>query len=103
MLAVACFRLVLSASLFLLAVNAQTPRYNQEVIDAIQNRDIQMLQTRSEDNRTAITQVLQEQAQLRSAMDRFVGIGIGFGATLTLLQIAQLAFQVKRSRLSDRN
>ena len=98
MILLSSLKLGLAAALFIVCLNAQGPRYSQETVDAIQNQAISLLKGRADENRTNINSILQEQAALRSSMERFVGIGIGFGATLTLLQIAQLIQTRKNQR-----
>ncbi len=92
----------LSLSLFILALNAQSLRVSQETMDAIQNQEIQMLKARADDSRIAVDKLIQEQLSMRSAMDRFTGIGIGFGATLTVLQLAQLIMQIQKRVSANR-
>ncbi len=91
-----CMKFSLSLGLFLLALNAQIPRFSQETLDAIQDQEISMLKTRMDESRLAIDKLLQEQLSMRSSMDRFTGSVIGFGATLTLLQALQLVIQVRK-------
>ncbi|HTK86992.1 MAG TPA: hypothetical protein VL329_04635 [Nitrospiraceae bacterium] len=98
LITISSLKLLLYGALFIICVNAQSSRYSQETTDAIQNQEISMLKVRADSAMVAVDKLIQEQASMRSAMDRFTGIGIGFGATLTLLQVAQLIFQIKRNQ-----
>lgn len=64
---------------------------SQDRINGIQDEQIQRLQTDSANNARRIDLTNEALDDLTAAMNRFTGIGIGIGAVLTLLQIAQLA------------
>lgn len=60
---------------------------SQETINAVSNERISQLESQTSQNTENITALAREVAGLKSSIDRLNGIGIGFGATLTILQV----------------
>jgi hypothetical protein len=93
------FSQVYEPNMVVFAAQRQIPRGDtQDAIDAIQEEQIRRL--REDNTRTAveINRTNEALADLTAAMNRFTGIGIGIGAVLTLLQIAQLQEMRKGNR-----
>lgn len=90
--------LALFSVLFLITVSLYGQTYSQQTVDALQTQQI-------DQNRADIAilmanaqKLTEELTKLRSSVDRFTGVGIGFGVTLTALQgiIALLAFKARK-------
>lgn len=59
---------------------------SQEAINATTTERLRQLETSTEKNSVAIAQATAEMAAMRSSLDRFTGLGLGIGVTLTSLQ-----------------
>ena len=73
-------------------------RQSQDTINAVLSEKIQQLDTSTLSNTANIVLLAVEVAALRSSLDRFTGLGIGIGATVTILQgfLVVLAFKAKQ-------
>lgn len=65
---------------------AQTSPQSQETVDAVQNQRISRAEADTAANKFSIDVLTVEMHGLRSSLDRFTGIGMGLGASLTALQ-----------------
>ena len=60
---------------------------SQETVDALQAQRLTRLEVDYIKNAESLAKLSTEFAALRSALDRFTGMGMGIGATLTMLQV----------------
>lgn len=64
---------------------------SQETRDALQDERIGQVEKALSEHDSEIKALTKSVESLSGSLDRFTGIGIGFGAALTLLQALQLA------------
>lgn len=72
--------------ILLLLFTATAYTQSQDVEDAVQNQRIQMLERTADRNTEAITELASKLDSVSDSINRFTGIGLGIGATLTVLQ-----------------
>ena len=68
------------------AAYSQTHELSQETINALNEERIIQLERESSTNSKDIALLAREVSGLKSSIDRFTGVGIGLGATLTVIQ-----------------
>lgn len=91
------FLTALTLFLFTLVCWAQQVPQNQQIlVDAEQNWKLGTVQADTAKNTEALLALTQRFDKLSSSMDKFTGIGIGFGAALTILQGIQVFLQVRK-------
>ena len=73
-------------AIFTGSITAQERGLSQETTDALQSQRIQQLEFATTANTKSVDRLSIEMATMTSTMERFIGIGIGFGAALTVLQ-----------------
>lgn len=76
---------------------AQT-RPSQETRDAIQDQRLAQIETTQSTNGANISKLTTELSDLTASMNRFTGIGIGIGCTLTVLQALQVVLQLRNNK-----
>lgn len=64
----------------------ETYMQSQETINALSSQRITQLEAVTTANKVSITELTAQLSQLNASIDRFTGIGIGIGTTLTMLQ-----------------
>lgn len=83
---------------FCFSQSARQQLETQTAIDAVQDVTIQTLQDAQQADRLQIATLTLSMASLRSSLDRFTGIGIGFGSTLTVLVSLQTALMWQKKQ-----
>ncbi len=68
---------------------------SQQTTDAIQNVKLYALESKLDTNTVNLAELNNQYGLMRSSMDRAVGIGIGLGCALTMLQALQLVLGLK--------
>lgn len=68
----------------------------RDVINAVQNEQIKQLRQRTDKNEIDITMAMAKIDNLAGSIDRFTGLGIGIGATLTMLQTILVVITYRR-------
>ena len=70
----------------LLFFTATAYTQSSDVEDAVQNQRLQQLERNTDRNTEAIIQLAAKLDSVSDSINRFTGIGLGIGATLTVLQ-----------------
>ncbi len=83
--------LMLMFTMGLYSQNMQSPT----VTDAVQNSRLEQIERTANSAQSDITRLTVELGNLRSSLDTFTGIGIGFGAALTALQCILVVITIR--------
>jgi hypothetical protein len=74
--------------------------YSGDITNAVQDQRLQDIEKRSDQTDVKLNTVTDNVVTLTNSMNRFTGIGIGMGATLTILQALQIILQVRKKPAS---
>lgn len=73
--------------------NQSIVQASSDVVDSVQNERISELRTRMDKADDRLTILQDQQGATQRAVDRIVGLGIGFGSALTILQALNVLLQ----------
>lgn len=68
----------------------------QETRDAVQDQRLDYMERSAAAQTARLTELALKFEELGASMNRFTGIGIGIGSTLTILQVLQVILQLKK-------
>lgn len=88
--------MLLSVSLIGAAQRPVPP--TQEIVTAVNTQRIEQLERETSQHGADIQAMAREVSGLKSSIDRFTGIGIGIGVTLTVIQGMQLILTYRKGK-----
>lgn len=72
----------------------------QDPIVAVHSEKLRQLELQTDKNAVAIAAATMEMAAMRASLNQFIGVGMGIGATLTVLQALILLTTYRNGRKS---
>ena len=72
----------------------------QDPVVAVHSEKLRQLELQTDKNASAIAAAIAEMAAMRASLNQFIGVGMGIGATLTVLQALILLTTYRNGRKS---
>ena len=84
--------------LCLTVLGALSQNRSQETVNALNDQRINQLEIDTRAHGSEIAVLAREISALKSSIDRFTGLGIGIGVTLTTIQALQLIMAFRKGK-----